>query len=102
MLVRAFTRMIADLTLPGGHISFWRAQVALEREYRNDVEVHLDYMVTGAGYWPDWAERPTFQSKIVQSWIESRADGPIPSEWIDQQAKATGQPLTPSERSIQN
>lgn len=83
--------MISDLTLPGSNISFWRAQVALERQYRNDVEIHLDYMVTSSGYWPAWAERPTFQSKIVQEWIEARSRGPVDDTWLERQAQRSNQ-----------
>lgn len=81
-IVAAYAKTLSHLWLPGSQISFQRALVAKERSSRNNAEIHLDYVVSSAGYWPLWAEKSQFASKIFQSWITARTMGRLGGAWI--------------------
>jgi hypothetical protein len=63
-------------------MSFQRALVTKERMYRNNAEIHLDYIASSAGYWPLWAEKPQFASQVFASWLTCRSLGNLGFSWI--------------------
>lgn len=87
-LLKSYARTLAHLELPGSNISFQRALIAKERTSRNNAEIHLDYIASSVGYWPVWAEKPQFASRIFQSWITARGLGTLGETWICQNASS--------------
>lgn len=88
-ILKSYARTLAHLELPGGNISFQRALVAKERTSRSSAEIHVDYIASSVGYWPVWAEKPQFASRVFQSWITARGLGILGENWICQNASTS-------------